>query len=237
VLPSRPFGRLADDVREFLWVLASGGLPLTDEGDLHAAGLRRLQALWEADGRSEPGSGSARLRAMLLRSLCEAGRLVEADDGALRLTGQGWQFLALPSGAQIGFVFAAWWEGMDWARWSPRAALGGLLRRERDVLLQELIGLPEGRVDPASFARRFRALVRHRWPTVLAAAGPEAWRRELWATALAPLAMLGAIDVPDPVTADPPRWFSVNDASGELLRAAVAISGPDPLCATSPNRN
>ena len=237
MLPSGPFERLADDVREFLWLLAAGGLPLTGAGDLQAAGLRRLQARLSNAGQGDgdkPPLAPARRRAVLLRSLCDAGQLVEVDAGALRLTGQGWGFLGLPSDAQTGFVFAAWWEGMDWARWSPRAGLGRLLRREREVLLQELAGLPEGRVDPASFARRFRALVSHRWPAVQAVAGPEVWRRELWATALAPLAMLGALDVPGPVTAEPPPWFSVNDASGELLGAAAAISEPDALCGLTP---
>jgi len=62
------------------------------------------------------GAEGTQRRAALLRSLCDAGQLVEVDAGALRLTSQGWEFLALPSDAQTGFVFAAWWEGMDWAR-------------------------------------------------------------------------------------------------------------------------
>jgi hypothetical protein len=233
VLPSGPFARLADDVREFLLLLVAGGLPVSSKGDLRMTGVRRLQARLSGAG-DPPELVPARRRAALLRSLCDAGGLVEVDAGALRLTGQGWEFLALPLDAQTGFVFAAWWEGMDWARWSPRAGLGRLLRHERDVLLQELAGLPQGRVDLASFAGRFRALVGHRWPAVLAVAGPEVWRRELWSTALAPLAMLGALDVPGSVTAGPPPWFSVNDASGELLGAAVAISGPDALCGLTP---
>jgi len=46
--------------------------------------------------------------------------------------------------------------------------------------------------------------------------------------------MLGALDVPGPVTAEPPPWFSVNDASGELLGAAAAISEPHALCGLTP---
>jgi len=228
VLLIGPFHCRADDVREFLWALAGGGLPLTRRGRLHLADLRRLHERLPGGGRlgrSRSAVALARRRAALLHSLCEAGRLVEVDRAALRLTSHGWEFLALPPGAQTGFVFAAWWEGVDWGRWSPRAGLVRLLRRERDALLRELAALPEGRVDLASFARRFRALVGHCWPAGLAAAGPEVWRRELWGTALAPLAMLGALDVPGEVTAEPPRWFSVNDSSGELLGAAAAISG------------
>jgi len=225
VLPAGPFDRLADDVREFLWVLAAGELPLTGQGDLHLADLRRLQGRL-AVGEPPSTLAPARRRVALLRSLCDAGRVAEERAGTLRLTDEGWEFLALPADAQTGFVFAAWWEGMDWGRWSPRSGLGRLLRRERDLLLRDLAGLPEGRVDQSSFTRRFRQLVGHRWPIALAVAGPEVWWRELWATALAPLAMLGALDIPGDVTTEPPAWFGVNDASGELLAAAMAISGP-----------
>jgi hypothetical protein len=51
-------------------------------------------------------------------------------------------------------------------------------------------------VELAGFARRFRVLVGHRWPSMLAAADQADWRQALWASALAPLAMLGALDVP-----------------------------------------
>ena len=61
----------------------------------------------------------------------------------------------------LGFVFAAWWEGVDWGDWAPTAELGRLLWHERDTLLQELIGLPPGQVDLDGFARRFRALIGH----------------------------------------------------------------------------
>ena len=73
----------------------------------------------------------------------------------------------LPDAAQLGFVFAAWWEGVDWGDWAPRPELGRLLRHERDILLQELAGLPPGQVDLAGFARR-RELTSGRRPT----AGP-----------------------------------------------------------------
>jgi hypothetical protein len=228
VLLAGPYGRLAEDVREFLWCLADGGLPLTSRNELHLADLRRVH-------RRLPGGGAldgdrallaiARRRASLLQSLCEAGRLVESGGRLLRLTADGWEFLALPGPAQTGFVFAAWWEGVDWGRYSPRAGLGRLLRRERDVLLQELAALPAGRIDLPAFVRRFRALVGHRWPTVVSVAGQETWRRELWATALAPLAMLGALAVPGEVTVEPPPWFALSDASDELLGAAAAMSG------------
>jgi hypothetical protein len=85
------------------------------------------------------------------------------------------EFLDLPDAAQLGFVFAAWWEGVDWGDWAPQAELGRVLWHERDTLLQELAGLPPGQ-QLAGFARRFRVLVGHRWPSMLAAAamsGPE----------------------------------------------------------------
>ena len=232
VLLAGPIGHLVDDVREFLWCLAGGELPLTSRGELHLADLRRVHERLPGGGtlgddRAEVAV--ARRRALLLQSLCDAGRLVELDAGAIRLTPEGWQFLALPAGAQTGFVFAAWWEGVDWGRFSPRAGLGRLLRRERDVLLQELAALPGGRVEVTSFVRRFRALVAHRWPTVAAIAGPEVWRREVWATAMAPLAMLGALVVEGDVTVEPPGWFTVAEAADELLAAAAAFSAPDGL--------
>jgi hypothetical protein len=67
--------------------------------------------------------------------------------------------------------------GVDWGDWAPQRELGRLLWHERDSLLQELAGLPPGQVELAGFARRFRRLVGHRWPSMLAAAaamaGPE----------------------------------------------------------------
>jgi len=154
-----------------------------------------------APGRRRGGDGPdglalARRRTSLLRSLCDAGRLTEAEGGLLQLTDLGREFLDLPDAAQLGFVFAAWWEGVDWGDWAPRAELGRLLWHERDTLIQELAGLPPGQVDLAGFARRFGALVAHRWPSMLAAADPAEWRQALWSTALAPLAMLGALDIP-----------------------------------------
>jgi hypothetical protein len=230
VLLAGPSCRLTDDVREFLWCVAGEGLPLTRRSELHLADLRRVHAQLPGGG---PLGGDqvllavARRRAALLQALGDAGQLLEARDGRLRLTPDGWEFLSLPERAQTGFVFAAWWEGVDWGRYSPRAGLGRLLRHERDVLLAELAAMPIGsRVDLRGFARRFRALVGHRWPTVLSVAGPEVWRREVWATALAPLAMLGAIDAPGELTAEPPPWFSTTTASTDLLAAAASISQP-----------
>jgi hypothetical protein len=123
VLLTGPFGGLTDDIREFLLCLADGGLAL------------------------------ARRRTALLRSLCDAGRLTEAEGGLLQLTDLGREFLDLPDPAQLGFVFAAWWEGVDWGDWAPRPELGRLLWHERDALLQELAGLPRrpgrpGRLRP-----------------------------------------------------------------------------------------
>jgi hypothetical protein len=93
VLLTGPFGGLTDDVREFLRCLAADGLAL------------------------------ARRRTALLRSLCDAGRLTEAEAGLLQLTDLGREFLDLPEAAQLGFVFAAWWEGVDWGEWAPSPLL------------------------------------------------------------------------------------------------------------------
>jgi hypothetical protein len=176
------------------------------------------------DDRPE-GLALARRRATLLRSLCDAGRLAEARDGALRLTPLGREFLDLPAAAQLGFVFAAWWEGVDWGQWAPTPELGRLLWHERAALLQELAGLPEGQVALEGFARRFRALVGHRWPAVTANAAVADWGRALWSTALAPLAMLGAVEVPVPLPPTP-EWFAVTATTPALLAAATAMSGP-----------
>ena len=59
---------------------------------------------------------------------------------------------------RLGFVFAAWWEGVDWGDWAPRTELGRLLWHERDALLQELAGLP-----PARSTWPARAIVAGRW--------------------------------------------------------------------------
>ena len=231
MLLAGPSDRLTDDVREFLWCLAGEGLPLTRRHELHLADLRRVHELLPGGGpvgTDRVRLAVARRRAALLQAIGDAGRLLEQRDQRLRLTNWGWEFLALPARAQAGFVFAAWWEGVDWSRHSPRAGLGRLLRHERDVLLRELWGLPTGeQVELRSFARRFRALVGHRWPTVLTVAGPEVWRREVWATALAPLAMLGALEVPGRLTVEPPEWFRLTPVAHELLGAAAAISSPN----------
>jgi hypothetical protein len=68
--------------------------------------------------------------------------------------------------------------------------------------------------------------VGHRWPTVTANADVAAWRRALWSTALAPLAMLGAVDVPAQL-APTPAWFAVTATAPALLAAATAMAGPD----------
>jgi hypothetical protein len=230
VLLTGPFGGLTDDVREFLLCLADDGLPLTGWGDLDPASLRTVRERLPGGGAlgdGPDGLALARRRTTLLRSLCDAGRLTETEAGVLRLTPLGHEFLDLPDAAQLGFVFAAWWEGVDWAQWAPRPELGQLLWHERDALLQELSGLPPGQVDLHDFARRFRVLVGHRWPSVVAAADPAEWRQALWSTALAPLAMLGALDVPARL-APTPAWFALTGTAPALVAAATAMAGPDP---------
>jgi hypothetical protein len=229
VLLTGPFGGLTDDVREFLLCLADEGLALTGWGDLEPASLRTIRQRLPGGGAlgdGPDGLALARRRTTLLRSLCDAGRLTEAEAGLLQLTPLGREFLGLPGAAQLGFVFAAWWEGVDWGQWAPRAELGRLLWHERDALLQELAGLPPGQVDLGDFARRFRVLVGHRWPSVAAAADPVEWRQALWSTALAPLAMLGALDVPARLSPTP-AWFSLAGTAPALVAAAAAMSGPE----------
>jgi hypothetical protein len=230
VLLTGPFGGLTDDVREFLLCLADEGLPLTGWGDLDQVSLRTVRERLPGGGAlgdGPDGLALARRRTTLLRSLCDAGRLTEAQSGVLQLTPLGREFLDLPAAAQLGFVFAAWWEGVDWGYWAPTPELGRLLWHERDALLQELAGLPPGQVDLQDFARRFRVLVGHRWPAVAAAADREEWRQAIWSTALAPLAMLGAVDIPERL-APTPAWFALSGTAPALLAAAAAMTGPEP---------
>jgi hypothetical protein len=70
-------------------------------------------------------------------------------------------------------------------------------------------------------------LVGHRWPSMLAAAEEAEWRQALWASALAPLAMLGALDVPARMSPSP-DWFALTGTAPALLAAAAAMSGPEP---------
>jgi hypothetical protein len=229
VLLTGPFGGLTDDVREFLSCLVDEGLPLTGWGDLDPASLRTVRERLPGGGAFGDGPDGlvlARRRTTLLRSLCDAGRLTETQAGVLQLTALGREFLDLPAAAQLGFVFAAWWEGVDWGHWSPRPELGRLLWHERDALLQELAGLPLGQVDLDDFTRRFRVLVGHRWPAVAAAADQAEWRQAVWSTALAPLAMLGAVDVPECLSPTP-AWFALSGTAPALLAAATAMAGPD----------
>jgi hypothetical protein len=79
------------------------------------------------------------------------------------------ELLDLPDAAQLGFVFAAWWEGVDRGDWAPRSELGRLLWHERDALLPELAGLPRARsgwpASPgASASRPPTAGPRSSWP-------------------------------------------------------------------------
>jgi hypothetical protein len=62
---------------------------------------------------------------------------------------------------------------------------------------------------------------------MLAATDPAEWRQALWATALAPLAMLGALDVPARMSPSP-AWFALTGTTPALLAAAAAMSGPEP---------
>ena len=128
MLLTGPFGGLTDDVREFLCCLADEGLPLTGWGDLDQASLRTVKERLPgggAGGDSPDGLALARRRTSLLRSLCDAGRLTEAEGGLLQLTDLGHEFLDLPDAAQLGFVFAAWWEGVDWATGHPGPSSAG----------------------------------------------------------------------------------------------------------------
>jgi hypothetical protein len=173
VLLTGPFGGLTDDVREFLRCLADEGLPLTGWGDLDPASLRIVRERLPGGGAlgdGPDGLALARRRTTLLRSPCDAGRLTETETGLLRLSPLGHEFLDLPDAAQLGFVFAAWWEGVD---------------------------------DPAD------------------------WRQALWASALAPLAMLGALDVPARMSPFP-AWFALTGTAPALLAAAAAMAGPEP---------
>ena len=136
MLLTGPFGGLTDDVREFLLCLADEGLPLTGWGDLDPASLRIVRERLPGGGAlgdGPDGLALARRRTTLLRSLCDAGRLAEERDGALQLTALGREFLDLPAAAQLGFVFAAWWEGVDWGLWAPTAELGRLLWHQAGV--------------------------------------------------------------------------------------------------------
>src|SRR4029453_18637878 len=92
--------------------------------------------------RCPDGLALTRRLMALLRSLCDAGRLTEAEAGLLQLTDLGREFLDLPEAAQLGFLFPAWWGGVDWGDWAPPAELGRLLWHERDSLLQEVDALP-----------------------------------------------------------------------------------------------
>ena len=241
MLLTGPFGGLTDDVREFLRCAAGQGLPLTGRGELEADGLRQVRERLPGGatlGDGAEGLALARRRAALLRALCDAGQLVETTGRTLRLSALGREFLGLPAAAQLGFVFAAWWEGIDWGEWAPRAELGRLLWHERDVLVQELAGLPDGRAELASFTDRLLALVGHRWPGAAALATPAEWRGALWGTALAPLAMLGALEASAPDGEPTPGWFALTESAPALLAAAVAMGGdqvPPALAAAGSN--
>jgi hypothetical protein len=80
-------------------------------------------------------------------------------------------------------------------------------------------------------------LVGHRWPSMLAAADQADWRQALWASALAPLAMLGALDVPARMSPSP-AWFALTGTAPALLAAAAAMCGPEaPASLAASSRN
>ena len=54
-----------------------------------------------------------------------------------------------------------------------------------------------------------------------------AWARALWSTALAPLAMLGAVDIPASMRPTP-AWFALTSTAPALVAAAAAMTGPEP---------
>ena len=60
-----------------------------------------------------------------------------------------------------------------------------------------------------------------------AAADAGEWRQALWSTALAPLAMLGALGLPARMSPFP-AWFALTGTAPALLAAAAAMSGPEP---------
>jgi hypothetical protein len=100
VLLTGPFGGLTDDVREFLRCLDGDGLLLTGWGELDPASLRTIRERLPgggAGGDGPDGLALAMRRTTLLRSLCDAGRLTEADAGMLQLTELGREFLDLPA--------------------------------------------------------------------------------------------------------------------------------------------
>ena len=135
----------------------------------------------------------------------------------------------LDGDAQLGFVFAAWWEGVDWGDWAPRPELGRLLWHERDASSRSWPAFPPARSTwPASpTASGSRPAIADPASVADAAADPGEWRQALWSTALAPLAMLGALDLPARMSPSP-AWFALAGTAPALLAAAAAMSGPEP---------
>src|SRR4029453_11493319 len=111
---------------------------------------------------------------------------------------------------------------------APRPARPGRLRHALPgPCPPPLAGLPPGQVPLPCFAGPFRALPSHRWPSILAAADPAEWRQALWSTALAPLAMLGAIDIPARMSPSP-AWFALTVTAPALVAAGAASRRPAP---------
>src|SRR5215218_5093857 len=104
------------------------GPALTGWGDLDPASLRIVRERLPGGGAlgdGPDGLALARRRTTLLRSLCDAGRLTETEAGLLQLSPLGREFLDLPDAAQLGCVFAAWWEGSTGGTGRPRPSWGG----------------------------------------------------------------------------------------------------------------
>src|SRR3954452_10592260 len=100
LLLAGPSCRLTDDVREFLWCIAGDGLPLTRRSELHLGDLRRIHEQLPGGGPLDGDQvllAVARRRAALLQALGDAGQLLEARDGRLRLTPGGWEVLSPPA--------------------------------------------------------------------------------------------------------------------------------------------
>jgi hypothetical protein len=229
VLLTGPFGGLTDDVREFLLCLADEGLPITGWGELEPASLRTVRERLPGGGAGGDGPGGlalARRRTALLRSLCDAGGLAEADAGLLQLTPLGREFLDLPDAAQLGFVFAAWWEGVDWATGRRAASWGACSGTSATPCSRSSPACPRARSTWPASPGASVPWSPHRWPSILMAADPAERRQALWSTALAPLAMLGALDVPARMSPSP-SWFALTGTAPALVAAAAAMSGPE----------
>jgi hypothetical protein len=91
-------------------------------------------------------------------------------------------------------------------------------------------GLTDDGPDGLALARRPTGLLRSLCDAgrlTEAEGGLLQWRQALWSTALAPLAMLGAIDIPARMSPSP-AWFARTGTAPALVAAAAAMCGPEP---------